>query len=101
MSCIGYPCSTIQGSSQYLSLMRPGPVSIASLDQVNNPCSTTIQGSVGYLFLMRPVVVLLPCWVSNHYLMPGLNVVIKGSSIYDVHKIFGVLTPSPCPHAST
>src|SRR6218665_200901 len=63
MSSIGYPCSTIQGSAWYLSLMRPGSVSITSLDQANNPCSTT-QAWVGYLSLMRPAVVLLPRWTN-------------------------------------
>jgi len=28
------------------------------------------------LSLMRPTVILLPRWTNNHYLMPGLNVVI-------------------------
>src|SRR6218665_1695867 len=39
MGSIGHPCSTIQGSMRYLSVMS-GPFSITSLDQANNPCST-------------------------------------------------------------
>ncbi len=31
MGSIDHPCSTIQGSAQYLSLMRPGPFSITFL----------------------------------------------------------------------
>ena len=76
MSSIGHPCCTIQGSVRYLSLMKPGPVSITSLVQAKNLCST-IQASVEYLFLMRPTVVLLPRWTNNHYPMLGLDVVIN------------------------
>jgi len=51
MGSIGHPCSTIQGSMRYLSVMS-GPFSITSLDQANNPCSTVQER--GYLSLMRP-----------------------------------------------
>jgi len=43
---------------------------------IGRSCST-IQVSVRYLSLMKPAVVLLPHWIYNHYLMPGLNVVIN------------------------
>jgi len=39
-----------QGS---VSLMRPGPFSITSLGQANNPCSA-VKALRGYLYLMRP-----------------------------------------------
>ena len=60
MGSIGHPCSTIQGSMQYLSLMTPGPFSINSFDQANNPCST-VQVLRGYPSFDQAVL-LLPCW---------------------------------------
>ena len=83
MGSLGHPCSTIEGSAwylslmrsccfsitcwtsqtnhavlfkrwgRYLSLMRPGRFPITKLDQANNLCST-IQASVGHLSLVRP-----------------------------------------------
>src|SRR6218665_2638703 len=57
MSSIGHPCSTIQGSAQYLSLMT-----VQALREVS---------------VFDQTVLLLPCWTNNHFPRPGLNVVIK------------------------
>src|SRR6218665_3447037 len=57
MGSIGHPCSTIQGSAQYLSLMT-----VQALREVS---------------VLDQAVLLLPCWTNNHYPRPGLNVVIK------------------------
>src|SRR6218665_132131 len=60
-SIIGHPCSTIQGSTRYLSLMI-----VQALRQVS---------------VFDQAVLLLPCWTNNHYPRPGLNVVIKPSKL--------------------
>jgi len=59
-----------------------------AMGSIGHPCSTIIQGSARYLSLMTvqalrevsvfdQAVLLLPCCTNNHYLRPGLNVVIK------------------------
>jgi len=85
MGSIIHPCSTIQGSVRYLSLMtiqgsarylsvmRPGP--FTSLDQANNPCST-VQALRGSICLWSTVL-LLPDWTNNHYPRPSFKVVIS------------------------
>src|SRR6218665_2737494 len=57
MGSIGHPCSTIQGSVRYLSLMT-----VQVLREVS---------------VFDQAVLLLPCWTNNHYHRHGLNVVIK------------------------
>src|SRR6218665_3146593 len=58
---IGHPCSTIQGSVQYLSLM-----SVQVLREIS---------------VFDHAVLLLPYWTNNHYPRPVLNVVIKLSKL--------------------
>jgi len=57
----GHPCSTIQGSTWYLSVMT-----VQALRQVS---------------VFDQAVLLLPCWTNNRYPRPGLNVVIKPSKL--------------------
>src|SRR6218665_203818 len=102
MGSIGHPCSTIQGSVRYMSLMRPGPFSITSLAQASNQC-TVVQGlpaqdePLQAAFLLPHWTKLtshavlyyssfggasgfclqLPCWTNSHYPRPELNLVIN------------------------
>ena|SRR6218665_1511412 len=76
MGTTGHPCSTIQGSAQYLSLttvqmLREASV-FSSLDQANNPCST-VQALRGVSVFDRADL----CWTNNHYPRPVLNVVVN------------------------
>jgi len=59
---IGHPCSTIQGSTRYLSLIRPSPQPILY-------CSS-VEG--GICLWWDHAICLLPCWTYNHYPRSGL-----------------------------
>jgi len=98
MGSIGHPCSTIQGSAQYLSLMSCH-FPITSLDLANNPCSTieALRGicfdetgptTRAVLFKLRwgiylwwDQVLLLPRLTNNHYPRPGLDVVTNSYNL--------------------
>jgi len=99
MGSMSHPGSTIQSSVRYLSLMRPCPFSITSLDQANNPCSTVqalkgvsvfdetrpfylvVQALRGICLWWDHALRLLPRWTYNNYLRPGLNMVINPNKL--------------------
>jgi len=72
MSSIGHPCSTIQGSARYLSLMRPGRLCF-NTTRWTRPTTHAVLLKLRWgicLWWDQPYV--LPRWINYHYPMPEL-----------------------------